>query len=143
MIMDVKDLLATINTIDLKVEGTSLKVSGWLVLIDENLFLLEQDIKEDYKNSMRLKISNDDIIYAIRQTILPLGGGESFVFHKAEITGLLYSGVPPEILVQELHIQERGQNHMLPVDITPEAIDAGRKRYETAFNFDFFKEMGD
>lgn len=119
------------------------EASGWLVIINNELYLLEENLCEDYKQSFKIKISDASIMYAIRQSILPLGGGESFVFHRATVTGILHMGPTPEINIRQLFIQERGQKDMIAVDISPDAIAAGRKRYEAAFNFDFFKEMGD
>lgn len=119
------------------------ELSGWLVIIDNELYLLEENLCEDYKQSLKIKLSDRNIIYAIRQKILPLGGGESFVFHKAKVTGFLQFGVSPEIVARSLYIQERGHDDMIAIDITQNAICNGKKQYEAALKFDFFKEMGD
>lgn len=123
--------------------STEQELSGWLVIIDGDLYLLEENPQEDYKQSKKIKISDRSIMYAIRQTILPLGGGESFVFHKAKVIGLFHMKPSPEIVVKNLYIQERGQSEMIAVDITQNAINHGKERYEAALNFDFFKEMDD
>lgn len=120
-----------------------IELSGWLVIIDGDLYLLDEDLPEDYKQAIKIKLSDRDIVYAVRQAILPLGGGESFVFHKAKVTGLLHLGTPPEIVARSLYIQERGHDEFMAVDITQNAISVGKTRYESAMNFDFFKEMGD
>lgn len=119
------------------------ELSGWLVIIDNELYLLEENLCEDYKQSLKIKLSDRNIIYAIRQKILPLGGGESFIFHKAKVTGFLQFGVSPEIVARSLYIQERGHDDMIAIDITQNAISNGKKQYEAALKFDFFKEMGD
>lgn len=142
MIMDVRSALDKSPN-----EATAIsaeqELSGWLVIIDNELYLLEENLCEDYKQSLKIKLSDRNIIYAIRQKILPLGGGESFVFHKAKVTGFLQFGVSPEIVARSLYIQERGHDDMIAIDITQNAISNGKKQYEAALKFDFFKEMGD
>lgn len=119
------------------------ELSGWLVIIDGDLYLLEEELPEDYKKALKIKLSDREIIYAVRQTILPLGGGESFVFHRAKVTGLLNIGLFPEIAAKTLCVQERGHDEFVAVDITESAISAGKARYTVELNFDFFKEMAD
>jgi hypothetical protein len=142
MIMNVRrvfeDATKAAITANIQVE-----LSGWLVIIDGDLYLLEEELPEDYKQAFKIKLSDREIIYAVRQTILPLGGGESFIFHRAKVTGLLNMGLSPEIAAKTLCIQEHGHDEFVAVDITQNAISAGKARYEAALNFDFFKEMGD
>lgn len=140
--MDVRSALEKVMN-EANPQPTEQELSGWLVIIDNDLYLLEENLHEDYKQSMKIKLSDRSIMYAIRQVILPLGGGESFVFHKAKVTGLLSMEPFPEIVVSNLYLQERGQNDMISVDITQSAIDKGKKCYEASLNFDFFKEMED
>lgn len=140
--MDVRNLFEkTIKTTSS--EKVQIELTGWMVIIDEDLYLLEEELPEDYKQAMKIKLSDNDLIYAVRQAILPLGGGESFVFHRAKVIGCLHMGTSPEIAATNLYIQERGQDKLVEVDITPNAISTGKARYQAALNFDFFKEMGD
>lgn len=122
--------------------SAQVELSGWLVIINGDLYLLEENLPKDYKQAVKLRLTDKDIIYAVRQTILPLGGGESFVFHRAKIVGLLNMETP-EILAKSLCVQERGHDEFVAVDITQNAIAAGKMRYEAALSFDFFKEMDD
>lgn len=142
MIMDVRDFFESATKVP-NVADVQVDLNGWLVIIDNVLYLLEEELPEDYRQAMKIKLSDWNIVYAIRQAILPLGGGDSFVFHRAKVIGLLRVGVLPEIVATSLYIQERGHDELTPVDITQEAIHAGKTRYEAALNFDFFKEMGD
>lgn len=123
--------------------GVQIELSGWLVIIDDDLYLLEEKLPEDYKQAEKIKLSDRNIIYAVRQAILPLGGGESFVFHKAKVIGLLHTGISPEIIAISLYVLERGHEEMVSVDITPDTVSAAKTRYQAALDFDFFKEMGD
>lgn len=123
--------------------GSKIELDGWLVIIGDDLYILDEDLPEDYKQASKIKLTDRDIVYAVRGAVLPLGGGESFVFHKAKIVGVLNMEISPEIIVFSLSIQERDSNEYVAVDITAEAINAGKARYEAALNFDFFKEMGD
>jgi hypothetical protein len=120
-----------------------IELSGWLVIISDDLYILDEDLPEDYKQAPKIRLTDRGIIYAVRGAILPLGGGESFVFHRAKIFGLLHMGGSPEIIVSSLFIQERASDEFVAVEITAEAINAAKARYEAALSFDFFKEMGD
>jgi hypothetical protein len=120
-----------------------IEITGWLVIINDELYLLDDNLCEDYKKTMKIKVTNRSIIYPIRQAILPLGGGESFVFHKAKLKGYVSIDPWPEIKVEKLWIQESGQADMILVDISKDSIEAAKQRYEAVLNFDFFKEMGD
>lgn len=119
------------------------EVTGWLVNIDEALYLLEENLCENYNESMKIRIAERSIIYALCGAILPLGGGESFVFHEAKLTGIIHINPTPEIRVESLYIKERGQTDLSPVDISKSNLDKAKKRYEAALKYDFFKEMGD
>jgi hypothetical protein len=139
--MDVRKFLEDVSKCS--AADSEIVLDGWLVIIDDSLYLLEEELPSDYKQAAKVRISDRRVIYAIRQAILPLGGGESFVFHRAKVIGLVIVGSSPEIIATSLYIQERGHAELAVVDITPAALDAAKTRYEAAINFDFFKEMGD
>lgn len=139
--MDVRKFLEDVSKCS--AADSEIVLDGWLVIIDDSLYLLEEELPSDYKQAAKVRISDRRVIYAIRQAILPLGGGESFVFHRAKMIGLVIVGSSPEIIATSLYIQERGHAELAVVDITPAALDAAKTRYEAAINFDFFKEMGD
>lgn len=142
MIMNVRDLFCLLKKSAISA-GSKVDLSGWLVIIDGDLYLLEEDLPVDYKKALKIKVLDRDIIYAVRQSILPLGGGDSFVFHRAKVSGLLNFSVAPEVVARDLYIQERGHDDFLLVDIAKDALSKGKARYEAALNFDFFKEMDD
>ena len=139
--MDVREFLENVSK--RSAADSQIELDGWLVIVDGDLYLLEEELPSDYKQAAKVKISDRNLIYTIRQAILPLGGGESFVFHPAKVIGLLVAGSSPELIATSLYIQERGHVELAIVDITPAALDAAKTRYEAAINFDFFKEMGD
>lgn len=140
--MNVRDVLKS-AALKNNAASTEVELSGWMVIIDDDLYILEDNLPEDYRQASKLRLSDRGIVYAVRRAILPLGGGHSFVFHKAKVVGVLQMEISPEIIVSSLSIQERGSDEYVVVDITAEAISAAKARYEAALNFDFFKEMGD
>lgn len=142
MIMDVRSVLEGAAK-PANVESVHVELSGWLVIIGDDLYMLDDDLPDNYEQAPKIKLADWNIVYAVRQAILPLGGGESFVFHRAKVSGLLNMEIPPQVIVSSLYIQERGQDEFVAVDITQNAISAGKARYKAALNFDFFKEMGD
>lgn len=82
---------------------------GWLVIINNDLYLLDEALDEkDYKNTPKVKITEHSLVYFLRQAVLPLGGGESFLFHKARIVGNLNFSPMPMLGVDKLSVQERG-----------------------------------
>lgn len=140
--MNVCDVLRS-ATMAASVEAGEIEVSGWMVVIGDDLYILDEDFPEDYRRAPKLRVVERDVIYAVRRAILPLGGGESFVFHRVRVIGQLRVEIDPEITVSSLFIQERGSDDFISVDVTAESVKADKARYEAALNFDFFKEMGD
>lgn len=121
----------------------STEIIGWLVIIDDDLYLLDDDLCEDYKQTIKIRVTDRSIIFPIRHSILPLGGGESFIYHRAKLSGRVNFDPSPQITVEKLWIQESGQADMITVDISKNSIAAAKERYEAALNFDFLREMGD
>jgi hypothetical protein len=142
MIMNVRSALESAEMAT-NAENAEIELNGWIVIIDDDLYIIDEDFPEDYKQASKIRLADRGIIYALCGAILPLGGGESFVFHRAKVVGVLQMKIPLEVIVTSLFIQERGSHEYVAVDITAEAINAGKARYEAALNFDFFKEMGD
>lgn len=122
-------------------KSNGVDVSGWLVVIDGGLYLLDENLHSDYKRTVSIRLTDPSIMYVVRQSILPLGGGESFVFHEARVIGDLVRYPSPEILVKEIFIKEKGCPDMIKLDISEESIRIAKEKYEDAFSFDFFKEV--
>lgn len=104
------------------------EVMGWLVVIDENLFLLDENLADPYDESKKIMISDPFIAYSVRDVISPLGGGKSFVFHRAKIVGVL-EGVPLlQINVRDLLV-ENDSHEFVHVALGEEDIKRAREKY--------------
>jgi len=109
-----------------------IEVVGWLVSIEGQLFLLDENFADPYTESKKIQISDPLIAYAIRDVISPLGGG-SFVFHKAKVIGVL-EGVPvPKIKAQDLFIENDDHKEFVRVAIDKNTIKIAKKKYENIF----------
>lgn len=133
----------------MKVEGAvlrnqdnqSINLNGWLVLIEGKLYLLDEDLRSNYKDTPRIRIAETDIKYVLRKELSPLGGGDSFVFHEANIKGKFHAKIEPEVEVEELLVKEGGL--IKKIDITALSIETAKKEFEPVLAFNFFDEMGD
>jgi hypothetical protein len=132
--LSVEKLGANISSVIASNFDALLDLTGWIVVIDRELYLLEHMYLEEYENSKMIKISDKYIMFCIREKILPLGGGKSFLFHKARIIGSLSvsNRQAIEILPQELFVEERGGG-FIKIDIDPESVKRSRERYEKTF----------
>ena len=111
--------------------ASSVELIGWIVVIDKELFLLDYKYSKDYENSTMIKISDRHIMFCIRDKILPLGGGKSFLFHKAKIKGSLAisNRQTIEILTEELFVEERGGS-FIEIEIDSDSVKRSREKYE-------------
>ncbi|BFN00769.1 hypothetical protein EN873_44795 [bacterium M00.F.Ca.ET.230.01.1.1] len=70
------------------------KMTGIIVIIDNELYLIDSDYADytkNYKQSIKIKLLNKDVAFLFREVILRYSGGESFIFHKATIDGKILS----------------------------------------------------
>ncbi len=94
--------------------GGSVVVTGWLIIIDFKLYLVQvvqvdqAEQVEDCKSFQRIKVSESEIIFSVLERILPLGGGNSFIFHRARVCGVMTSGVQRVVKVISMSVEERG-----------------------------------
>ncbi|MFU6374974.1 hypothetical protein ACM792_07290 [Metapseudomonas otitidis] len=91
--------------------GGSVLVTGWLIIIDFKLYLVQVDQAEQVENcesSQRIEVSEPEIIFSVLERILPLGGGNSFIFHRARVCGVMASGVQSVVKVISMSVEERG-----------------------------------
>lgn len=119
-----------------------IEIVGDLVMIDGYLYLIDIDNRNDYKDATRIYIKDQNIRFVLMESIMPLGG-ESFVFHRAKISGFLKFDEDLAIQVDNLLIKERGEDAWLNLDLSPEHIKECKLKREPNEGFDFFKEMGD
>lgn len=91
--------------------GGSVVVAGWLIIIDFKLYLVQVDQAEQVENcesSQRIEVSEPEIIFSVLERIFPLGGGNSFIFHRARVCGVMTSGVQRVVKVISMSVEERG-----------------------------------
>ncbi|WP_434572526.1 hypothetical protein [Pseudomonas sp. Z3-8] len=73
-------------------ERETVNVSGWLVIIDFGLYVVGENYSEPFESGDKIRLLNSDIAYSVRDTVLPLGGGKSFIFHRVKIVGFFDRG---------------------------------------------------
>jgi len=112
--------------------GNVVEVAGWLVIIDAKLFLLDENLADPYTESRKIEISNPLIIYPISDVISPLGGGESFIFHKSIILGVVENSPEIKIKVQDLLIEDDNRE-FVRVAIDEDTIRKAREKYGDRF----------
>ncbi|MGY4641085.1 hypothetical protein [Pseudomonas sp. TE24901] len=121
-------------------EGCAVELVGWLVIIDWALFLIPEDYVDDYEHDLRIEVAQPEIIFAVARKILPLGGGRSFIFHKAKLAGVVTSTGPLKVELTALSVQERNaeycsinlsQSDMREHKVSYDAFLQGRKDIES------------
>lgn len=125
----IKDIsLGTLSYVHDKVELT-----GWLTIVGGKLMLLDEGCSSgDFEKGDALAIENSDIVYAVRDNILPLGGGGSFVFHKAKVVGNLVHTEFPCICVSDIYICEK-DGIFFSIDIGEASIEMAKRKYGEVF----------
>lgn len=95
------------------------ELTGWLVIIDYQLQLVQVEQAEQVEgceDDEKIEISEPEIIFSVLERILPLGGGKSFIFHRARICGVMMSGVRKSVKVISMSVEERG-NGFISIDV--------------------------
>ncbi|QVM92946.1 hypothetical protein JYG34_07960 [Pseudomonas entomophila] len=103
---------------------------GWLVIIDYKLYIVPEDCLENYEVSDRFEVSSPELIFSVEDKILPLGGGKSFIFHRAEFSGVILNVSPVRIELTELAVQERGGD-LVSICLDPASVAGYKGRYES------------
>lgn len=127
--MKVSDLIfLNIDYLEKKVE-----VEGWLTILNNNLFFLDEVLQINYKDTVKLKISNRDIIYILNEKVIFPIGGESFLFHRTSIIGYLKKLENElvlnveKILLEEDSPNEKNKKILIPIEINLESIEKAKK----------------
>lgn len=127
--MKVSDLIfLNIDYLEKKVE-----VEGWLTILNNNLFFLDEVLQINYKDTVKLKISNRDIIYILNEKVIFPIGGESYLFHRASIIGFLKKLENElvlnveKILLEEDSPNEKNKKILIPIEINLESIEKAKK----------------
>ncbi|WP_433693513.1 hypothetical protein [Herbaspirillum seropedicae] len=136
--MDVKELLGS-NYIS---TDTLIEVTGWLVDQANGLFLLGEHYPENFDFSMKIKISESNIIYPILNVVPALGGGRSALFYKAKVIGK--KNEKNEIDIDRIYVQkDRDKNEFIEIDVS-DAIVADFVGKFGSYNFNYSRDpMGD
>lgn len=112
--------------------GDIVELEGWLVIIDYKLFLIPENYSESYEDGEKVEMSNPEIMFSVKDEILPLGGGKSFIFHKAKVSGVLIELSPIKIKPTALSVEERGRGFIY-IDIEG-CVEKHKARYEDFLN---------
>lgn len=104
-------------------------MSGWLVVINGELYLIENKYSDPYWSSGKVKISNSEIAFAVRGCISPLGGGASFIFHRAKLSGTVRNLPPVVMEVTEMKIEGDSSGEWVSVDISSKNIEECKLKY--------------
>jgi hypothetical protein len=131
--MDVAELIdqyekETLETVNKEI----LCITGWLVVIDGELYILEKNYSEPYDKGKKIKIIDNSIIYSVRDKILPLGGGYSFVFHETKALGFIKKIEGLEFIVKEIMVKERGAD-FIKLDISGDNTSRLKEKYGDSF----------
>lgn len=127
--MDVSEILSSEFIDELSVGGRSVSLSGWLVVINGDLYLIEDGYSDPYWDSGKVKICNSKIAFAVRGCISPLGGGSSFVFHRARLSGVVRNLPPLVIDVAGVELEGDVPGEWISVDISAANIESCRLKY--------------
>jgi hypothetical protein len=126
--MDVGLLFEGDHLSELVEGGAVYSLSGWLVIIGNELFILEESYAEPYEVSKKVRILNSDIVYAVRDRIYPLGGGKSFVFHRVKAIGRFVSVEDSTIDIESLCVYEKPAG-FISIDIDSKNIELCKRKY--------------
>ncbi|MBM7045761.1 hypothetical protein [Rhizobium lusitanum] len=138
--MNVKEIIQKFS----EIEAETVNVTGWLTLVRGYLYLLDfEDVEASNRvtsnfneNSLefvaRLKINNNDIAYVIRDCIMPLGGGYSFIFHRSRMSGILSKGEKEtvEISPLTLAIEDSIGEEYKQIKLDDETISSAKAKHQ-------------
>ncbi|UMZ12296.1 hypothetical protein I9018_00885 [Pseudomonas sp. MPFS] len=116
--------------------GELLELFGWLVIIDYSLFLIPCEYGADYRSGEKIEFCESEVIFSIADKVLPLGGGDSFIFHKAKVLGRLMDTSPPKVSPVRIVVEDRSLGS-IEVCLEDEAMDRNKIRYS-----EFLKNRG-
>ncbi|MFJ3118330.1 hypothetical protein ACIPI6_17480 [Pseudomonas protegens] len=103
------------------VGGGLVELTGWLVIIDYRLFI----VADVHGKSNKVEFFDSAVIFSVEEKILPLGGGDSFIFHRAKVIGWLVEAKPPKIKPVTLNVEER-TGEIVSIDLESKSINKTR-----------------
>lgn len=109
--------------------GDVVELEGQLVIIDFKLFLVPEECSGNYEQGGRVEISRPEIIFSIMDKILPLGGGRSFIFHRARVAGIIENVLPIQVKATAIFVEERGVGFVC-IDLEDDTLEKNKPRYD-------------
>ena len=109
--------------------GDFVEFEGWLVIIDYRLFIIPSDYSENYEEGERVEISSPELIFSVIDKVHPLGGGKSFIFHRAKVSGVLVGELIKKIKPAVLLVEERGVG-FVSISVDEEDLKRYQVQYE-------------
>lgn len=125
--MDVSDVFERGDIKASILSRKALEITGWLVIIDYELCVIRSEYVDPFEDNDRVHLSNNDIAFAVRDSIFPLGGGKSFVFHRVKMRGCFNAG--SDIFEVESMLLEVELGRYVSVDLSAEFIAQAKKKY--------------
>lgn len=127
--MDVSELYGRDQIEQLIKSRGLVEVTGWLVVIDTELYVIEERFPDPYKSGKKIKIANSDIAFSVRDSISPLGGGKSFVFHRAKVIGFFSEeGGGAVFEVKALWLEDE-RSTFIEINLTSEYVELAKNKY--------------
>ncbi|MCD9568839.1 hypothetical protein [Pseudomonas protegens] len=105
------------------VGGGLVELTGWLVIIDYRLFI----VADAHDKAKRIEFFDSAVVFSVEEKISPLGGGGSFIFHRAKVVGWLVEAKPPKIKPVTLNVEER-TGEVVSIDL--ESKSSNKARYD-------------
>jgi hypothetical protein len=125
--MDVSEIFEHGDIKGSLIDCKTLEVTGWLVIIDYELCVIGADYLDPFERNEKIRLSDSDIVFAVRESILPLGGGSSFVFHRVKIFGCFVR--KENIFKVETMLLEVESGKYIPIDISAAFVAQAKKKY--------------
>ena len=116
------------------------ELTGWIVLMNQALYLIEENYQPDYKLCKKVEISNRDIAYVLETVVSPLADFESFLFHEAKIRGKLISANNNLIIEPTKIYVEAWDKKLVKVDISNGNIE--KSKFNKSDIFDTTRNIG-
>ncbi|MFS2067272.1 hypothetical protein ACEN9D_00725 [Pseudomonas sp. CT11-2] len=126
--MDVSELYGRDQIEQLIKSRELVEVTGWLVVIDAELYVIEERFPDPYKSGKKIKIANSDIAFSVRDSISPLGGGKSFVFHRVKVIGSFSEGDGAVFEVKALSLEDE-RSAFIEINLKPEYVELAKNKY--------------
>ena len=121
-------------------------VSGYLVMRENEIALLDIKIEDDWKQTPYILIEHPDLKYALMTQLPLMGGGVSIFFHLSEVEGTVdFRPQHGVYIIRPTVIRARETRQAEPkeIDFCPTAIQNGKERFKKSEQLpDYYEELG-